>query len=201
MHTQIGQHPRSIAKRDGSVCICGDFKVTVNQVLNVDSYPLPRVEELFANLSNGKFFSKLDMSSAYLQLPLSEESQQYVTINTHLGLFRYHRLPFAVSAAPAIFQHYMETLLRGLSGTAGFFLYVLVTGTTFEEHIHNLEAVLNKLNTAGLKLNRNKCAFLKTQIEYLDHVDGLHPSPIRNSLQLKKLLLLKIFQSFGNLLA
>ena len=169
-----------VVKQDGTVRICGDFKVTINPVINIESYPLPRVEELFANLSQGKYFSKLDMSNAYLQLPLSHEAQNLVTINTHLGLFRYHRLPFGVSLAPAIFQRFMETLLRGLGGTALYLDDILVSGSTLEEHIQNLQAVFSKLSQAGLKLNRNKCIFLQTKIEYLGHVidaEGLHLSP------------------------
>ena len=142
------------------------------------------------------------MSSVYLQLPLADASQKYVTVNTHLGLFCYHRLPFGVSAAPAVFQRYMETLLRGLPGTAVYLDDILITGATVEEHIQNLEAVLTKLHKAGLKLNRSKCSFLKTRIEYLGHIICAAGSiqVQRNSLLLKKLLLLKILQSFMHLL-
>ena len=59
-----------ITKKDGSIRICGDFKVTVNQASIVEQYPLPRIEELFASLAGGKHFSKLDLAQAYLQLPL-----------------------------------------------------------------------------------------------------------------------------------
>ena len=62
---------------------CGDYKVTVNQVLMVEEYPLPTPEKLFSTLAGGKIFSKLDLSQAYLQLPVEEESKQYLTINTH----------------------------------------------------------------------------------------------------------------------
>ena len=57
--------------------------MTVNQVSMVDTYPLPRVEELFTAMAGGKVFSKLDMSQAYLQLQLDEKSAELVTINTH----------------------------------------------------------------------------------------------------------------------
>ena len=102
-----------VPKQDGTVRLCGDFKTTINQASTTETYPLPRIEELFADLSGGKYFTKLDMSNAYLQLPLAEESKKYVTINTHRGLFQFNRLPYA---APAIFQRTMETLLRGLKG-------------------------------------------------------------------------------------
>ena len=71
------------------------------------------MEELFSALSGGKYFCKLDMSQAYLQLELESDSKQYVTVSTHKGLFQYNRLPFGVSSAPSIFQRYMETLLQG----------------------------------------------------------------------------------------
>ena len=63
-------------------------------------YPLPSIEELLAAMSGGKYFSKLDLQNAYLQLPLDSASKQYMAINTHHGLFQYNRLPFSVASAP-----------------------------------------------------------------------------------------------------
>ena len=77
-------------------------------------YPLPRIEELFAAVSGGKVFSKLDLSHVYLQLQLDKLSQEYVTINTHRGLYHYTCLLFGVALAPAIFQHTIEMVLKGL---------------------------------------------------------------------------------------
>ena len=75
----------AVVKSDGSVRICGDYRMTVNQASRLDLYPLPRVDELFATLAGGKTFSKLDLQHAYLQLPLETNSKQYTTINTHWG--------------------------------------------------------------------------------------------------------------------
>ena len=168
-----------VLKQNGAVRICGDYKVTVNQACHTDSYPLPRVEELLASLSGGNLFSKLDMSQAYLQLPLDEESKEYVTVNTHKGLYRYNRLPFGISSAPSIFQRTMETLLQGIKGVLVYIDDILVTGPTLEEHLSTLDKVLEKLGTAGLRLNKPKCFFLQPSIEYLGHIidkDGLHPT-------------------------
>ena len=57
----------AVPKKDGKFHICGDYKVTVNQVLSVDQYPLPKPEDIFATLAGGKVFTKLDLSQAYLQ--------------------------------------------------------------------------------------------------------------------------------------
>ena len=77
-----------VLKPDGSIWICGDYKLTINQAAKPDVYPLPRVEDLFATLAGGKSFTKLDLAEAYQQIPLDETSKQYVTINTHKGLYR-----------------------------------------------------------------------------------------------------------------
>ena len=72
-----------VLKRNGSIRICGDFKISVNHVLISNPYLLPNAEDLFATLVGGEIFSKLDLSNAYQQLELTEESQIYLTINTH----------------------------------------------------------------------------------------------------------------------
>ena len=86
----------------------------MNKAVKLDRYPIPKIEDLFAKLSGGKRFSKLDLSQAYQQLELDEESKQYVVINTQRGLFQYNRLPFRVSLAPGIFQRTLDTVLQGI---------------------------------------------------------------------------------------
>ena len=144
----------------------------------MESYPIPRVEELFTNLIGGKHFSKLDLAQAYLQLPLSERSRQYVTINTTKGLFQYNRLPFGVSSAPAIFQRCMETVLQGCLGTSIYMDDNLITGKREEEHLQHLDKVMAKLKESGFKCNKSKCFFMRPKIKYLGHIDaeGLHPT-------------------------
>ena len=93
-----------VRKPGGKVRLCGDFKVTLNPALKTDVYPFPLPEELFHKLNGGHMFSKLDLADAYLQIPLDKESADLVVINTHQGLYKYKRLPFGLSCAPAIFQ-------------------------------------------------------------------------------------------------
>ena len=94
-----------------SIHICGNFKQTVNPVSKLDKYPIPKVEDLFATLAGGRVFSKVNLSQAYQQLLLDEESKKLMVINTQKGLFRYTRLPFGISSAPGIFQRAMESVL------------------------------------------------------------------------------------------
>jgi hypothetical protein len=135
-----------VRKSDGGVQICGDYKITFNRAAKLERYPIPRIEELFASLSGGKTFSKLDLSHAYLQVPLDEQSQKYVTINTHKGLFKYTRLPFGIASAPSIFQRVMENLLQGIPRVCVYLDDILVTGATEQEHLANLAQVLQRLH-------------------------------------------------------
>ena len=110
---------------------------------------------------------------------MAEDSKEFLTINTHKGLYKFNRLPFGVASAPAIFQRSMETLLRDLPGVSVYLDDILVTGSSLQEHHTNLEHVLERLAEAGLRLNKSKCSFLLQQIEYLGHVidaKGLHPT-------------------------
>ncbi|XP_041475767.1 uncharacterized protein K02A2.6-like [Lytechinus variegatus] len=168
-----------VVKGDGSIRICGDYKTTINTAARSDTYPIPRVEELFARLANGKKFTKLDLSHAYQQLVLSEKSREFVTINTHRGLFRYKRLPFGVSTAPSVFQRTMESLLAGIPGVAVYLDDLLITGESTDAHMKNLRAVLDVLLKAGLRLKKEKCVFLKEEVDYLGHTiteKGLRPT-------------------------
>jgi len=168
-----------VLKRDGSVRVCGDYKVTVNQAVKPDTYPLPRIDDLFTALSGGKIFSKLDLAHAYQQIALDEESKKLVVINTQKGLFQYNRLPFGISAAPAIFQRTIEGILRGIPNVSVYLDDILVSGKTEEEHIQRLDTVLTRLEEAGLQLKQKKCSFMMKSVEYLGHqisAEGLRPT-------------------------
>ena len=148
-----------VLKKDGNIRLRGDYKVTVNAVAKPDTYPLPRIEDIFASLSNGEAFTKLDLAYAYQQVPLTEASKALTTINTHKGLFRYTRLPFGVSAAPSIFQRTMESIMQGLPHVVVYIDDILVTGSMPEEHQTTLEEVLRRLDEAEVRLVRQKCSF------------------------------------------
>ena len=100
-----------VMKPSGEIRLCGDYKVSINPYLEINQYPLPHPELLFAALNGGVQFTKLDLSEAYLQIPLEEQSKKYLVINTHKGLYRFTRLPYGVAAAPSIFQQIMDQIL------------------------------------------------------------------------------------------
>ena len=167
----------SVPKPEGTIRICGDYKVTIDPQLEVDQYPLPKPDTIFSTLSEGKWFSKIDLTHAYQQLKLSPTSRELVTINTHRGLYQYTRLPFGVAYVPVIFQKVMDTVLQGLPKVICYLDDILISASTPEEHLDNVKQVLQRLEQYGIRARKSKCAFMCTAVEYLGHrVDstGLH---------------------------
>ena len=165
-----------VPKQDGGLWICGDYKLTIKRDLDVHQFPLPTPSNLFACLSGGKGFTKLDLASAYQQMPLEEESCNFTTFNTHKGLFTYTRLPFS-SAAPALFQRNKDTMLQGIPQALCYIDNILITGKSRMEHLANMEDTLQQLQEHGVHLKLENCGFLQFSVEFLgDRVDsqGIH---------------------------
>ena len=166
-----------VPKGNGKIRVCWDFKVTINQCVETKCYPLTMVDDIFVQLAGGKVFTKLDLSQAYLQLPVDEDSKGLLVINTPKGLFRYNRLPYGVSVAPAIFQSVMDRVLQGLL-VACYLDDILIAAPTEQEHNLILEKVMNRLQESGIHLRAEKCEIAKEKVEYLGHMidaNGIHP--------------------------
>lgn len=169
-----------VAKAEGKLRLCGDYKLTVNRFLAVDEHPLPTLDELFADMSGGKHFTKIDLNQAYLHLPVREEDRPYLTLNTTKGLYQTTRLFFGLSSAPAIWQRTIEAILEGLPGVTTFLDDIKVTGKTDAEHLRILEEVLGRLQKHGLTINERKSVFFAEHIDYCGHrldKKGIHKLP------------------------
>ena len=128
-------------------------------------------------LTGGKIITDLDLTAAYQQMLLDDDSGKLVIINTHQGLNRYTRLLFRVASAPAVFQRAMDSILQGMSHVICYINNILITGTTPAKHDSNLEEVLKRLQEHGIRLKQEKCSLFKDSVEYLGHcisTDGVH---------------------------
>lgn len=166
-----------VIKSNGAIRICGDYKVTINPLLKDFHYPLPRIEDLFATLGGGEQYTKLDLSNAFQQCILDENSQPLTAITTHMGTFVYKRVSFGIKCIPENFQKIMEETLSGLPSTAVFADDICVTGKDRATHLLNLRAVVKRLKENGLRINFSKCQFFKDCVTYLGYKidkNGLH---------------------------
>ena len=120
-------------KTDCSVKVCGDYKLTVNKVSKLDGYPIPKLDDLCTKLAGGQPFTELDLSHVYEQTLVDEGSREFLTINTHKGLYRYNRLPYGASSAHDIFHRTMKVLLQGMPSTGVLLDNILIAGLSPNE--------------------------------------------------------------------
>lgn len=172
----------TIYKQDGSLRLCADFSCTVNKYLKPVHSPLITLDEAIASVGKARVFSKLDLSQAFMQLPIHSDSRKYLVINTTEGLYQFNYLPFGLTASPGIFQAFISRTLANIPGVLCYQDDILVMSADEASHNDSLRQVLTKLKDAGLKLNVYKCKFFTNQVEYLGYIfneSGVHPNPAK----------------------
>ncbi len=156
-----------VPKTDGSVRFCVDYR-KVNAVSKFDAYPMPRVDELLDRLGTARFYSTLDLTKGYWQIPLSPLSKEKSAFTTPFGLHQFITLPFGLFGAPATFQRLMDKILRPHTAYAAAYLDdIIIYSQDWQRHMVHLREVLRALRGAGLTANPKKCAIGRVEVRYL----------------------------------
>ena len=158
-------------KPNGQWRFCVDYR-KLNSVTKKDSFPLPRVNDLFSELSGNQYFSSLDLANGYWQVPMAKEDKEKTAFVTRKGLWQFKYMPFGLANAPATFERLMGLLLAGLrwEHCLVYLDDVLVTGSSFDNHLDNLKIILKRFLDGNLTLKASKCDLFKHSIEYLGHL-------------------------------
>ena len=171
-----------VQKHDGSWRMCVDYR-KLNEKTIKDAYPIPRVDENLDALSGADWFSSLDLDMAYHQVPMEKVDREKTAFALPRGgLYQFVTMPFGLCNAGITFQRLMETVLGTLQWSVAV-LYlddIVVFGKTFEEHMVNLEKVLEKLHESGLLLKCTKCKFFRREATFLGHIvskQGIRTDP------------------------
>ncbi|XP_073515516.1 uncharacterized protein [Phyllobates terribilis] len=170
-----------VKKKDNTMRMCVDYR-KVNRITHKDAYPLPRIEESLAALKSANFFSTLDLTSGYWQVPVAEADREKTAFTTPMGLSEFNCMPFGLCNAPGTFQRLMECCLghRNFETVLLYLDDVIVYSKTYEDHLKHLAEVFKALANYGLKVKPSKCHLLKPKVQYLGHVvsaDGVAPDP------------------------
>ena len=164
-------------KEKQDIRLCLDFRA-LNKITERRAFPMPNIEEMLDILNGAKYFSTIDLGSAYYQVELEEESKEKTAFSTKTGQFCFNRMPFGIAAAPATFQKLMTTVLGEIiwKEAVVYLDDILIFGKNKEEHLHRLERVMKRIDNAGLKVNPEKCLFMKEELKFLGHIinsDGI----------------------------
>lgn len=156
----------------------------LNEKTIQDAYPLPNIDEILDQLGNARYFSAFDLASGFHQIGMKSKDIPKTAFSTPDGHYEYTRMPFGLRNAPPTFQRMMNRGLKGLIGN-NCFVYIddiIIYGKTIEEHNKNLRTLFERLRQVGLKLQPDKCEYLRPELEYLGHViseHGIQPNPNR----------------------
>uniref|UniRef100_A0AAG5DQM8 Reverse transcriptase domain-containing protein n=1 Tax=Anopheles atroparvus TaxID=41427 RepID=A0AAG5DQM8_ANOAO len=162
--------------------ICRDYSTGLNAALHPQECPLPLPADIFAKLGNCTHFTQIDLSDAFLQVQVAEQSRSLLTINTHRGLFSYNRLPPGTKVATAAFQQLMDKMLVGIHGVSSYMDDIIIGGRNQKEHDEVLKQTLQRIQDSGFTIRAEKCTFNEKQIRYLGHVidsNGIRPDPAK----------------------
>ena len=116
-----------VTKGDGCVCICGDYKITMNRAARLEKYPIPPIEELFASLAGGKSFTKLDLSHTYLQTSTRQGILTPCNSQHSSRSLKVQTPTLRSGVCPSIFQRVMKYLLLGIKGVCVYTDDILIT--------------------------------------------------------------------------
>ena len=159
-----------VKKKSGETRFCVDYR-KLNKITKKDCYPLPRIDEILDILHTKKYFSTLDLASGFWQIEVEPKDQEKTAFVVENDLFHFRKLPFGLCNSPSTFMRAMNYIFDDLIGRILYIFLddIIITSSTFEEHLENLEKVFDRLRKAGLKLKPNKCHFLQKEIEFLGH--------------------------------
>lgn len=168
-----------VKKKSGKYRFVLDFR-RLNRLTKKDSFPLPLIEDIFADLRGSCFFSSLDLSNGYWQIELDDASKEKTAFVANNNLYEFNVLPYGVCNGPSTFQRTMQNILKDAACLPPYIDDVVIASNSWTDHLNGLKDVLSRLQNAGFKLNANKCSFAKDQIVYLGHLltkEGIKPDP------------------------
>ncbi|KAJ8395731.1 hypothetical protein AAFF_G00029680 [Aldrovandia affinis] len=158
-------------KKDGGLRICTDFRWLNARTLK-DAHPLPHQADCLAALGGNAFFSTMDLTSGFYNIPMCEEDKKYTAFTTPTGLYEYNRMPQGLCNSPASFMRMMLSIFGDLNFTS-LLCYLddlLVFAPTEEEALGRLRVVFQKVRDSHLKLSPKKCHLLRKSVKFLGHV-------------------------------
>ena len=126
--------------------------------------------DIFGDLHGYTVFSRLDLWSAYHQLPVSKRTRKFLAIATVFGMYQYRRVPMGLKLSSAHLQRVLQGLLGDVSGVFIYADDILLASRTTSEHVALLELVMSRLAAVNFTLKFEKCVIGARRLPYLGRI-------------------------------
>lgn len=145
-----------------------DFR-KLNEVTIPDRYPIPEINEVLAQRGSNNWFSVINLKSGFHQISLKEEDIEKTAFSVNNAKYEFTRLPFGLKNSPAIFQRALDDKLREHIGKICYVYIddIIIFSSDELTHFNNLDTIFNTLHRANVKVQLNKCEFLKKKCNTL----------------------------------
>lgn len=162
-----------VQKKDKTLRPCIDYR-GLNDITVKNRYPLPLISSAFELLEGATVFTKLDLRNAYHLVRIREGDEWKTAFNTPTGHYEYLVMPFGLTNAPAVFQSMVNDVLRDMLDKFVFVYLddILVFSRSMEDHIHHVQAVLQRLLQNSLFVKAEKCEFHAPSVSFLGYIIG-----------------------------
>jgi hypothetical protein len=152
----------------------------LNAVTKIPVYPIPDIKGNLSLMASSRYFTLLDIESAYWHIPIHPDDKDKTGFVTPFGSFRYERLAYGLAEAPSTFQKIMDATLMGPKYIYALVYLddILIFSDTIEEHARRIRMVLDRIREAKFKLHLGKCTFAAREVAYLGHLisaNGVSP--------------------------
>lgn len=154
----------------------------MNEITEIQNFPIPRIDDILNSLGGSKFFTTLDIKGAFHQIEMEESSRDYTAFTAGNFKYRWARMPMGLSTAPLTWQRAVNTIFCDLIGN-GVHVYlddVIIYGKDRKDHNETLAEVMRLLRKNNLQLKISKCCFYAHEFEYLGHIiseEGMKANP------------------------
>ncbi|GJQ86387.1 hypothetical protein Trydic_g8477, partial [Trypoxylus dichotomus] len=154
----------------------------LNEISVGDSYPLPNIIDILDQLGHSKYFTTIDLTSGFHQIPMDPEDASKTAFSVPTGHYQFQRMPFGLRNAPSTFQRLMNTVPAGIQNSRCFVYLddIVVYGADLQTHNSRLKEVFDRLAMYNFKIQPDKCEFLRKEVMYLGHLiteNGVKPDP------------------------
>nr|XP_015833782.1 PREDICTED: uncharacterized protein K02A2.6-like [Tribolium castaneum] len=158
-----------VEKKTGQLRLCLDPK-DLNKAIKREHYMIPTAQDIIPRLAGKKIFTVIDMSAGFWHVPLDKESSDLCCFNTHVGRYKFLRMPFGIKSAPEVFQKHVIRIFGHISGVSVIFDDLIIVANNEKGHDEILQRVLNTALENNIKFNKDKIQYKIKSVRYMGNI-------------------------------